>query len=230
MDKIKEQKIATDRYRIRLSPRVVMQSLLFVTAILLSIHVVFTIIHYSFQELPWLLRQLFHVDEENNLPTWYSGFLLLATSTLLWFFALTQRANEEPWFRHWLVLAVGFLLMSIDEVAGIHETINSIIEISWAIPGGMLVLLLILAFVPFLLQLPRRTAKLFILAGTVYLTGAVVLEIIAIPMSDDTLTYDLLVAVEEGLEMLGVILFLHTLLTYMRSAKTKHVDVSIMIR
>lgn len=43
---------------------------LYVTvAILLSIHVVLTICHYRWVELPWLLRELFDVDEEESIPT-----------------------------------------------------------------------------------------------------------------------------------------------------------------
>ena len=68
--------------------------------------------------------------------------------------------------------------MAVDEVAGVHESINSVIEITWAIPAGFAALLIGLAFLPFLLPLPRRTALLFMLAGFIFLGGAVGIEII----------------------------------------------------
>ena len=76
------------------------------------------------------------------------------------------------------------------------------------------------ALVPFLLQLPRRTARLFMAAGGIYLSGAVGLEILGNSMSlqslKNTLGYSMQTLAEEGLEMLGVVLFLYALLDYMR--------------
>jgi hypothetical protein len=105
--------------------------------------------------------------------------------------------------------------MSVDEVAGIHETINSVIEAHWAVGGGILALVIGLCFVPFLLQLPRRTALLFLVAGVAYISGVIGIEILGQPMDADTLEYNLLTLVEEGLEMFGVILFLYGLLDHM---------------
>ena len=57
----------------------------------------------------------------------------------------------------WYLLSVGSLLLSIDEIAGIHETLNSIDmmgDMSWTIPGAIVAGLAGLYFVPFLLNLP----------------------------------------------------------------------------
>jgi hypothetical protein len=41
--------------------------------------------HYQIEEVSWLpWRQLFDVDEENNLPTWFSGALLALAAGCLW--------------------------------------------------------------------------------------------------------------------------------------------------
>ena len=216
------------RYEASFSPRG-LPSLLFVVAfVLLACHATLSIIHYEVVELPWLLRQLFDLDEENNLPTWYSGFLLLVASVFLWLCARSKRADGDPWFGQWYALATGFLLLSIDEVAGLHETINSIIEISWAIPAGVLAVMIGLGFAPFLISLPRRTARLFLLSGAVYLTGAVGIEITGIELGD-TLSYAMATLAEEGLEMFGVLLFLHALLAYMRGAETGSVQASLEV-
>jgi hypothetical protein len=204
---------------------------LIVAVALLACHAALAIYHYRVEELHWLLRQLFDVDQENNLPTWYSGFLLLTTSALLWLCARKKRADADRWSGHWYALAVGFLLMSVDETAGVHESINSVIVMTWAIPGAILALAIGLVFVPFLLHLPRRTALLFGLAGGAYLAGAVGIEIIGNAMVGqrlkDTLQYNLTTLAEEGLEMLGLVLFIHTLLRYMREPGANAVEASL---
>ena len=87
------------------------------------------------------------------------------------------------------------------------------------------------AFVPFLLPLPRPTARRFLLAGAIYVTGAVGLEILGNDMVRErlrhTLQYCLSTTVEEGMEMIGVILFIHTLLHYMRGSRNGVVRASV---
>jgi len=203
------------RFEFAVSTLTLIRNLLIVAVILLICHGALTIYHYRVEELPWLLRQIFDVDEEQTLPTWFSAFLLFIASAFLWLCARGKRSGADPWAVYWYILAVGFLLMSVDEVAGIHETINSVIEAHWAVGGGILALVIGLCFVPFLLQLPRRTAILFLVAGVAYISGVIGIEILGQPMDADTLEYNLLTLVEEGLEMFGVILFLYGLLDHM---------------
>ena len=218
------------RYEVRLSSGALPLSLLLVALVLLACHAGLTLYHYRVEPLPWLLRQLFDLDQENNLPTWFSAFLLLVAAALLWLCARQRKLDGDGWSGQWLVLAGGFLLMSLDEVAGVHETINSVIEVTWAIPAALLVPVLGLAFVPFLLHLPRRTALRFVLAGAIYLAGALGVEIFGNSLSvrdlKDTLQYDMSTLAEETLEMLGVILFIQALLHYMRGS-TAAIDASL---
>ncbi len=204
------------RFEVTISAQALTRTMLVAAITLLACHGVLTIYHYRIEELPWLLRQLFDVDEEDTLPTWFSTILLLIVSAILWYCARLERAGADRWAVYWYILSVGFLLMSIDEVAGIHETLNTVIESHWAVGGGILALVIGLCFVPFLLGLPRRTALLFVVAGVVYIAGAVGIEILGQPMDADTLEYNLLTLVEEGLEMFGVILFLYGLLDHVQ--------------
>lgn len=89
-----------------------------------------------------------------------------------------------------------------------HESMNTAIEINWAIPGVILVVLVGLAFVPFLLSLPRRIAVLFVLSGLLYLSGALGVELLSEDMDEDSIAYGFATALEEGLEMLGALMFL----------------------
>lgn len=179
--------------------------LLAVVVGLLGMHTVLYVINYTVGELPWLLLQLFDLDEEYNLPTWFSSFLLLNNAFILFMISQGPTTSHRT---HWRVLASGFLLLSIDEVAGLHETLNTAIEMNWAIPGGIVAAIVGIAFLPFLLALPRKRALLFVTSGIVYVLGAVIIELLSEDMDSDTLGYMLAVAVEEGCEMLGAWLFL----------------------
>jgi len=221
------------RYEVSISRRGLTRLLLIVAITLLACHAASALYHYRVEKLHFLVLQLFDVDQENNLPSWFSGCLLLTASALLWFCARTKRSGGDPWSGFWYALAVGFLLLSVDEVAGIHESINSVIVITWAIPGGAAALVIGLAFIPFLLHLPRRTAVLFALAAAMYLAGAAGLEVVGNSLVaqglQDTLRYKLWTLLEESLEIFGVILFLDTLLRYMRGSGASGVHASLEI-
>lgn len=186
--------------------------LLGVALFLLTMHVGLYTFNYTASELPWLLLQLFDLDEEYNLPTWFSSFLLLNNALVL--FVIAQ-ADTSPYQLHWRILAAGFLFLSVDEVAGMHETINTAIEINWAIPGGIVALLTGAAFIPFLRALPRQRAALYVLSGVIYVSGAIIIELLSEDMDSDSLSYMLAVAVEEGSEMAGACLFLAVNLRYL---------------
>ena len=200
------------------------RALLIPVLVLLTCHAVLVFYHYKVEPLPSLLLQLFDVDQENNLPTWYSGFLLMVAAALLGLLASKRREQQDRWAPMWLTLAIGFLLMSLDEVAGVHESINSVIIPTWAYGGAVVVLALGALFIPFLRSLPPRTRNLFMIAGTIYLSGAVALEFPGNEMVasgyEKTLGYALMTLLEEALEMCGVVLFIRALIDYMRGAES----------
>ena len=180
----------------------------FVTVVVLLVaHLVLGMMTLDGDGPHWLVVQLFDLDDENNLPTWFSSFLLLFAS-----FTLHSIAGKSVHAGHYRLLGWGFLLLSIDEVAGLHESVNTAIEINWAIPGGIIALLAGAYFVPFLLKLPSRVRGLMVLSGILFLGGAVGVELLSADMDEESSEYLMAVAVEEGLEMFGVWLFLRTLL------------------
>lgn len=172
--------------------------------VFITVHLGLNIYNYEVEEVPWLLLQLFELDEENNLPTWFSSFLLLNNAVVL-FVASTQAKQHQT---QWLILAIGFLLLSVDEVAGLHETFHTAIDTNWTIYAAILVGIIGLALIPFLLALPRQIAILFVLSGTLYLSGALLVEWLSRDMDEESLRYAIAVALEEGLEMVGALCFL----------------------
>jgi hypothetical protein len=202
------------------------------TFFLLLVHSILTVYHYQVAEIDWIpWRQLFDVDTENNLPTWFSGALLAVAAFWTWLQADAARALSDRWALHWRVLAFGFLTMSLDEVAGIHETINTVSDITWAIPGGILAMVIAMLYFPFIWNLPSKTFRGFVLAGTLYVGGAVGVEMIGAPMVEDAMPYNLVTVAEEGLEMGGVLVFISTLLTFMnrRRQDSDHIPVAISL-
>jgi hypothetical protein len=223
----------TPQYPIPISARRLPRILAAVAGALVVVHLVLMIIHYRWHEVPELLKNQFDLDEEQNIPNWYSSAILLLSSGLLLAIANAKKRTRDRHTLYWYVLCVGFALMSLDEEAGIHETINTIIEITWAIPGAVLVGIIGLAFIPFLIRLPARTRWWFVASGAVYVGGAVGMEIATDRLfltkhTPDTLSYAFLTAVEEGMEMFGVVLFIRALLAYMRAEEG--VPVQVMVR
>ena len=219
------------KFGVRIVPAKLVGLLLAIVATLLLIHIILQVWHYQWQELPWLLREFFDVDEEDSLPTWYSSSALLLAAVLLFLIAQQKRQESDRWTKHWYGLSLTFLVLSMDEIAGVHEAINAVTDFSWVIPVGAAAALLGLAFVRFVLHLPVATRNLVVISGVVFLSGAVGVEWATDWYKDadrlSTLAYNFWTAAEEGLEMVGVVLFIHALLGYMAEGRDIPVDVTV---
>jgi hypothetical protein len=66
--------------------------------------------------------QTFNTGHDTNIPTWYSSFALFLSSILLAIIATAKKRNKDRYTLHWFFLFGIFLLLSIDEVAMIHES------------------------------------------------------------------------------------------------------------
>jgi hypothetical protein len=177
------------------------------------------------------LVRSFDLDQEGNLATWFSVALLLTNSLLLGAIAVTRRRDspEAAGPRAWAGLALLLLLLSAEEAAAIHEmtvlplrqllNADGLLYYTWVVPGGILALLVAAAYLPFLARLPGRTRKRFVLAGMLYVGGAVGLEMIggrhASLYGANNLSYALIAHVEETLEMAGLVVLLYSLLDYL---------------
>lgn len=172
--------------------------------------------------------RLFYVDLEANVPTWYSSSVLLLCALLLALIAAARWQGRQPFARHWGALALLFLALSIDEAAILHEMAiaplrplvagQPLLYYAWVVPGAAAVVVVGVAFVPFLRHLPARARCLFVAAGAVYVGGALGLEsasgLRAAGHGEGDLAYTLFATAEELLEMAGAVLFLFSLLDY----------------
>jgi hypothetical protein len=173
---------------------------------------------------------MINLDGEHNLPALFSTGLLLSASVLLVVIAVLEGKRRAPDVSKWTILAAGFLLMAADEALSFHEKAIAplramlggqqlgIFFFAWVIPAIVLVAALGIFFLPFLFRLPRRTAIAFAISAAVYLGGALGVELVEGWWREGhthrNLTYHALVSLEEGMEMIGVIGFIHALFAY----------------
>ncbi|MDH3421968.1 MAG: hypothetical protein OEN00_03190, partial [Gemmatimonadota bacterium] len=100
----------------------------------------------------------------------------------------------------------------------------------WVVPGLIALAALGVIFARFVLHLPPRSRVLFVVAGTVYVLGALGMEIVGrayLAASDDDLTYGIIATVEEILEMGGIVVFVYALLDYFGTHVSPRVSITL---
>jgi len=123
------------------------------------------------------------------------------------------------------------VFMSLDEATDLHGLLRTGFEdfvipgtrhaaFAWIIPGAGIVLVVGLLYLRWLCTLPRRTAILFFIAGTVFITGALVFETIGAFLADESFfnpSYLVAATIEEALEMYGILIMLFAVLDVLHS-------------
>lgn len=174
----------------------------------------------------------FDMNREANIPAWFTASLLLACASVLALIGIGTRSRHDPFARHWYGLALLFLAMSADEGGQLHELLmrpsqamvdsaGGWLHFAWVVPGALLAAVVGLVYVHFLASLPSRLRRLLILAGALYLGGAIGMEIVGgwvLTNQGETATYALIVGVEELAEMTGIAVAICALLQFL--AKT----------
>src|SRR5215211_5069088 len=128
--------------------------------------------------------RIFDVGEERSIPTWFESIQFLLCSMLLAVIAVAKKQRNDRYSLHWSVLSAIFLLLSLDEVASIHEAIGAqserllhgttgltpsgAISFFWVVPGAIFVIIVLLAYLRFLANLPQPTRRLFLFAGALF--------------------------------------------------------------
>lgn len=177
------------------------------------------------------LVRLISVSEEGNIATWFSALLLFFSAVLFALIAWVRSARSDSYVRYWAVLAIIFLFMSVDEAARIHELTQGpirsllhptgIFHYAWVIVAIPLVLLFAVSYLGFLRRLPKDTARLLILAGVLYVVGALGMDMIGGLFIGETVgslnILPLIQTVEEFLENLGIVVLIYALLSYLRA-------------
>lgn len=173
---------------------------------------------------------LFDMNAEANIPTLFSSVMMLVCSCMLYLIAKHHR-KENLSFIPWYGLSLIFLFLAIDETYSIHESFSESIHVTyetsgffyyaWVIPYAVVVLIFLSIYAKFLLSLPKKIMLLFMFSGFVFVSGAIGFEMLggqeAESYGNQTLVYSIYFTCEETLEMLGIAIFLYTILLYIVS-------------
>ena len=110
----------------------------------------------------------------------------------------------------------------------IHEMADAVLQrklnttgvlyLAWVIPFGIFAAAVGLIYLRFLMDLERKTAIRFVVAGAIFVGGAIGMEMAAAPIIEtvgpSSIYHTFTQTIEEGMEMTGAILFLRALLLY----------------
>lgn len=216
--------------RLEIAVRTLTVGIVAVAALLLLISLVSQTITQLYDLNPERFTiQFLNVDAERNLPTSFQAGLFLACGFALAGIAAVAYLSGDRWRRHWAVLSLVFVILAWDEITEVHEHLIHIMEplgfagvfrFAWIIPAAIGVAIFSLAMLRFIRALPPAVRTRFILAAAIFVGGILTLEAIGgwyyeRINEDINLPYVLLTTLEEALEMTALILFLHTLLTYL---------------
>ena len=102
--------------------------------------------------------QLFYLDYERNIPTYFSMLIIFLAALILTFISMLEKKKGSQYVSRWITLAIGFLLMAADEGFQLHERLTNpfknffvqgeqgIFYFAWVIPGIVIVIFIGLFF------------------------------------------------------------------------------------
>lgn len=131
-------------------------------------------------------------------------------------------------------------MLAVDENVQLHENLvnpvrqlfntSDYLYLAWVIPGIIFFTIFGLLYLKFLLSQSKKIRLLFILAGTIFISGAIGTEIIGshiqYQFGRDNFQYSLVTTLEELLEMIGLIIFIDAMLIFI---KNNYPNISISI-
>ena len=183
---------------------------------------------------------MFDLNQEANIPTLFATLLHLFSGFCLYtIYKAKQQANDLS-ANKWRYLAFIFFYVGTDECVSLHELsmapvrnlvdAEGLLYFAWVIPAAIILLALGLYFLKFFLSLPMRTKKLFFISASVFIGGALGVEL---PegwwferYGKDNFGYSFFTTLEESMEMTGSICFVYALLDYI-SEHSPEINLSI---
>jgi hypothetical protein len=192
-----------------------------VTVVLVLIFGTVLVLHEYVTPLP-RIRALVNINGEANLPAWWNATLLL----MIAFGAGVARAlDPEPRARRaWLTVAAAGVVLSLDEIAGLHERMGQPVAeagirvptFAWLVPGVLIGAALFVVLVAVGRGLPRRTRRWLFVALVCYLAGALGVEAIngTLRSADRLIYYWIGTTIEETVEMIACVIAIGAIATY----------------
>ena len=207
---------------------------------LIIIELAFCAIYYTdflCNEPNWRIHRLFDLDSEANIPSWFSTIQLFMIGLIAMLTAQSQHYKSPPSKQGLTFFGLGFMYLSLDEGASIHEKLTYVFHNNpwvpyfdgvhgiWIVVYGSIGIVVLLALHRDLWSICktlRREALIFIVGMVIYLAGAGGAETITYFYIDKTnpSVYAAEVILEEFLEMFGSsILFYSVLLACIKKTE-----------
>lgn len=179
-------------YRFQLSSTRTVRFLFAVMGLLLALHLAVAFSHIVLHRPVAALTFLADMGQEANLPALFNVSLFLICAALC---LVHGRMAPSELRTGWKWLAAVMAFLAIDEGSQIHEKLmpatqrllgingsidwaNGWFNFAWVIPYGIATFALVLVLGRWLLRLPAPLRKQLLLSGAVYVTGAVLLEMV----------------------------------------------------
>lgn len=161
--------------------------------------------------------QLFELNTEANVPTWFSAAQIAFAALLAWGCASLHRSRGLGGTASWRLVAGALLFVSVDEVAQFHEQISyqvrqsldtdGLLRFAWVIPYGGAVVVLAVLLLGWWRSLPSATRRMLVICAAMFVVGALGLELVEGAYESwrgKDFGLRALTVVEEALEMFAV--------------------------
>ena len=215
---------------VRMNLRKLVPALLSIFVVLLILNLIGIIpVYNGTRELPPLLTGF---NQESNPPTLFSTAILAICGLLAAAISVAGKAEGKAQYFQWMGVAAVFFFLAIDETALFHERathgVRRIVELekmglshaAWTIPYMGMAVLVSAIYWRFFWRLPRATRWQFGSGIALYLIGAVGMEFVSciwLDATDRNAVFYLLATVEESLEMIGAIVIIDALISYLET-------------
>jgi hypothetical protein len=220
-----------------LRPRTVAYALAGATLSLVGVSVMLNVAKVAGIGVPAWLVDLFRLNAEENLPSFFSGTLFVIASMLSFWVSISIRGAHRSRALGWRFMTAVFLFLSFDELFAVHErliepmkaafSLPGVLRFAWVLVYGVLVLVMGFVFLPLWLSLERRVRWILAIAAIEYLAGAVGFETLSGAVytgAEGDILYGLLYTVEETLEMAGLVTLIYGLLLILSGSTLRIAD------
>jgi hypothetical protein len=181
------------------------------------------------------LTNRFDLDDEVSVPTWISQiyYLLLSTAAFL----ASKFAVKKAQTRLWITIALIALFGSLDEGAGLHElalqSVHNVYFVDqapsiFANAWWVVLPLISIGFLLLLMQVKKQfdntTLILFTFSSLVFITGAVIVDLLTTSTAGGFLVQGVMVAIEEGFELIGLSVAIYAVIRHIETYHPKELS------